>query len=238
MKKTMMPAVKLVVGAYLLLGFFYALAIGYYTHTTASKLVDSSHWDEIRSIENVRETNDQLFICVRGTLAGNVFGSRFQIAFPLAAIRGRSSSSRRDDVELKSSSSLSGLDTYIVSRSLVDEACTDGGGAYTPDQIEIPAVNVMESFDESNSMLEPARVYQASVYWRDARDERTYTKQKEILYAYRNGEGDTVIASIETAPLDGNGSPAWAAVLPFAVAADALTFPVQILLWIDYGSAH
>lgn len=228
MLKSNLNKIKIAFLFYVLFGLMFTTIIGYCTHSTLLKLSDSNHSDTFKKINYSYIDNNILTICVNGVMAGNILKQDYQLSIPLDKVARYEH--EKDD--------LSRLENYYLNRKFISEECTDNETQSIPEQIETPVVNIPEALKKLNLQLQPNSVYAVTKHWGSVDNKTMYTKGKRIFYTVPVTSKDPVVVEIKTKMFKGKGSKTWLLVLPFAVIADTLSYPIQIAMWINYASAH
>jgi hypothetical protein len=213
---------------YVLFGLMFTTIIGYCTHTVLSKLSDSPHYDSFDKINYSYTDGNTLNICVSGVMAGNVFKQDYQLSVPIDKVS--KYEHKKDD--------LSKLENFYLKRQYISGECIDSDNQIIPEQIETPVVNIPKALKELNLQLQANTVYEVTKHWGSVGNKTMETKGKRIFYTVPVTDGDPVVVEIKTKQFKGKGSKTWYWVLPFAIIADTLSFPIQIAMWINYASAH
>jgi hypothetical protein len=219
---------KIVFLFYVLCGFVYSIVIGYCTHSTLINLGDSTHFDSFDSIKYSYVDNNVLNVCVKGIMAGKVLKQDYQLSIPLDKVSKYEHA--KDD--------LSKLENYYLKREHILDECIDNDNKIVPEQIDTPVVNIPKALKEMKLNLQPRTVYEVTKYWGSVNNRTMETKGVRIFYTVPLTDSEPAVVEINTKTYKGRGSKSWLLVLPFAVIADTLSFPLQIAMWINYASAH
>lgn len=237
--------VTMIMVLYVVIGVFYS-ALGAFTHGTFQRLGEQERHDEVYDVIVAgADANGELLLCV----AGIYDGQRSNYWLQIDVLRMAQNAGKLLD-ESGYRRTYGNPEWSVPRGSIADDTCTA-----TPDQLvrQIP-VRRVHDIDHYVNFYADSMITQ--IVQKEPGDEfviltermpNTDSLHKKLVYvnkqlAFRSGsdygypEGHFVV--LEPSLYTTQGSSAWLVVLPFAWAADIVTWPVQLLMWIDYGSAH
>lgn len=200
----------------------YTAVLGGFTRATVENLQVSERRDVIDRIDSVWATADSLSICLHGTRIETNTESQYGVFLP-----GPSLPAMEDARGVR----LSPLrDILFVNRERLVESCRKTGSQMMIQRAVAESNYVMsaDNFVRTNPNLQ----FETSLI-----EFGPDSGSKGLIAVLPDGETVRAVR-LDVKGVDRPGSKWWLALLPLAVVADSITYPVQLMMWGNYAGSH
>jgi hypothetical protein len=235
-------ALKALLTCYLMIGLLWSATFGMYTLSLKSETGDKEFYDYITSVTSAMlKANGHLVLCVQGYRETREKPGRppdaFELTIPVVEVI------EQPEEAKKKGFAIWWDDWLFVPRTWVKDSCT-----FDPTATKVPVVvmsgnepsEFFDGLDDAQfaGLTLPAGHRQAIFVAPVSSNSATFNFYKEVAYLGKTDATDSRKAyTIHIAPHTRN-NPVSAWRWPIAIASDALMWPVQILMRMNYAKSH